>query len=324
VTELVVTRAGLARLTDLGRRAAHLGFGQHGALDELAARTANALVGNVDDAPVVEVTAHDLSFTVSGDTVLAVTGAEARVSVAGIEQPTYGALHVPADSPVDVRLTGRGLRAYLAVAGSFRAEHRLGSCAPDAVLGIDGTLAPDSVVPLNERVAPRRGALGGVTLVRVRVEPPRLATLPAVPVTPGPDVRRFRAALETLAAHEYTMSTRSDAVGVRLDGPAPLALPGGEVRSSGVPVGAVEVPGDDGVIALHRGRGVTAGYLIPAVVTRHGLDVLAQVRPGERVRFVEESAAESVRRYRGELAACDVLRERARRVLAAQFDVAPG
>jgi allophanate hydrolase subunit 2 len=91
--------------------------------------------------------------------------------------------------------------------------------------------------------------------------------------------------------------------------------------SAGVPVGALEVPGGDHIIVLHRGRGVTAGYPVPAVVTRHGLDRLAQLRPGECVHFTRGSVSTSVARYRSARRETERLRSRARTVLGRQFEI---
>ena len=75
----------------------------------------------------------------------------------------------------------------------------------------------------------------------------------------------------------------ADRVGVRLAG-APV--PGGEVTSEGVPVGAVQVPPGGSPIVLLADRGTLGGYAKPALVHPADLPRLAQLRPGDRVRFV--------------------------------------
>ncbi|MFI5061150.1 MAG: hypothetical protein ACHP7F_06865, partial [Actinomycetales bacterium] len=70
------------------------------------------------------------------------------------------------------------------------------------------------------------------------------------------------------------------------------------------------VPPGDELLVLHRGRGVTAGYPVLAVVTPLALDDLGQVRPGQRVRFRQtsvERAEEDMRAWRVRL---DGLRKR--------------
>jgi allophanate hydrolase subunit 2 len=102
-----------------------------------------------------------------------------------------------------------------------------------------------------------------------------------------------------------------------MHGDVPRRVATGEVLSRGVPVGAVEVPAGDELLVLHRGRGVTAGYPVLAVVTSTGLSALGQTRPGQSVRFRRRTVTEAVAAYRSQRADIDALRARVHAV----FDV---
>jgi allophanate hydrolase subunit 2 len=93
----------------------------------------------------------------------------------------------------------------------------------------------------------------------------------------------------------YEVSPQSNDVGLRLLGPQPEQNSVEEILSRGVPVGAVEVPPGGGIIILLRGRLVTAGYPVIAVVTTESLDRLGQARPGDRIRirFCDAGSARS-------------------------------
>ena len=80
--------------------------------------------------------------------------------------------------------------------------------------------------------------------------------------------------------------------------PFPSASLTSEVLSRGVPVGAIEVPSREELLVLHRGRGVTAGYPVLAVVTSRSLDLLAQARPGHTVTFRKTTVAEATAMHR--------------------------
>jgi allophanate hydrolase subunit 2 len=86
----------------------------------------------------------------------------------------------------------------------------------------------------------------------------------------------------------------------------------GEMLSRGVPIGAVEVPAGDELLVLHRGRGVTAGYPVLAVVTATGLSALGQVRPGQTIRFRHRTRDQAVTAHRSQRNAVDALRTRVR------------
>jgi allophanate hydrolase subunit 2 len=79
------------------------------------------------------------------------------------------------------------------------------------------------------------------------------------------------------------MTPQSDYIGVRLVGGDLSLAVRDEILSRGVPVGAVEVPPSGELIMLMRGRLVTAGYPVVAVLTRGSIDRLAQARPGDQV-----------------------------------------
>jgi allophanate hydrolase subunit 2 len=79
-----------------------------------------------------------------------------------------------------------------------------------------------------------------------------------------------------------------------------------------VPVGAVEVPAGEELLVLHRGRGVTAGYPVLAVVTATGLSALGQVRPGQTIHFRHRTLDQAIAAHREQRAAIDALRGRLR------------
>jgi allophanate hydrolase subunit 2 len=89
------------------------------------------------------------------------------------------------------------------------------------------------------------------------------------------------------------VSSDTDRVGVRLNGPrldratdpgrpddAPAELP-----SEPVVRGAVQVPHSGQPLVFLADHPTTGGYPLIAVVVNDDTDVLAQLRPGERVRF---------------------------------------
>jgi allophanate hydrolase subunit 2 len=93
---------------------------------------------------------------------------------------------------------------------------------------------------------------------------------------PDPD------ALAGLFENTFTVAS-ADRMGVRFEG---AAVPGGEVLSEAVPLGAVQVtPGGVPILLLHD-RGTLGGYAKPAVLHPLDLGRAAQLRPGARVRFL--------------------------------------
>jgi allophanate hydrolase subunit 2 len=68
----------------------------------------------------------------------------------------------------------------------------------------------------------------------------------------------------------------------------------GEILSRGVPIGAVEVAPSGELIILLRGRLVTAGYPVVAVLTKRSIDKVSQARAGDQITIslIEMSKAQ--------------------------------
>ena len=86
-------------------------------------------------------------------------------------------------------------------------------------------------------------------------------------------------------AQTWRVGPQSDRMGYRLQGPA-LARPStGELLSEGVAFGTVQVPPDGQPIVLMAERQSTGGYPKIAHVASVDLPLLAQLAPGQRLRF---------------------------------------
>lgn len=319
---LTVHRAGLTTVQDLGRLGrSRYGLPVNGALDQYSARVANVLTGNDEGAPLLEITALDFACTPSTDILVALTGAPADLTVGGIPRPRWEPVLVPAGETIRISGIRLGVRAYLAVHGSVESPFLLGSCAPDTILGFGRSLRDGDELALRAQLPPIDHPVFGIPLFRLHAAVPRFGASWTVDVTDGPDRAEFGDSADRLLRSEFTVTPQSNHIGLRMRGGKPGDVPRrvatGEVLSRGVPVGAVEVPAGDELLVLHRGRGVTAGYPVLAVVTSTGLSALGQARPGQAVRFRRRTVAEAVAAYRLQRAGIDALRARVRTVFDA-------
>lgn len=281
-----IITAGYTVITDLGRTSGPaFGIPVNGALDQFSARVANTLVGNRQDAPLLEITAFDMSLRPDVRMLIAVTGAEATLTIGGFEHPQWEPVLVEPGELVEVHRIKNGLRCYLAVFGSVSTGQLLGSCAPDTVLGFGTKLADGDGIDLLCTPSAIENPLLGIPFFRLPVPVPARPQQPVIEVVDGPDRDQFMPTDTRLFEAPYTVGLQSNHVGLRLSGPMPVRQTTGEILSRGVPVGAVEAPAGDQLLVLHRGRGVTAGYPVLAVVTEQGLDLMAQLRPGDTLTF---------------------------------------
>lgn len=273
-----------ALLQDRGRPGlARLGVGRSGAADREAHALAQRLVGNTPDAAGVEVTLGGFAMRARGDLLVVVTGAPVPVTVDGRPRSTGELLHLRDGAELVLGTTGSGLRAYVAVRGGLDGPVELGSRSTDTLSGLGpAPLAVGDVVPVGEstRALP--------TLDAVALAPPARDTEVRLRVAPGPRLDWITSP-DALVGPAWRVSSRSDRIGVRLEGDPvrrAAAYEESELASEGVVRGSIQVPAGGEPVLFLADHPVTGGYPVAAVVLDADVDRAAQLRPGDSVRLV--------------------------------------
>jgi biotin-dependent carboxylase-like uncharacterized protein len=283
MTRLHVEQPGaLALVEDLGRPGfAHLGVAASGALDRGALALANRLVGNPDGAAALELLVGGFRARFEGESWFAVTGAWGSIRLDGRTIAPYTAARGSDGSVLEVDVAERGIRYVLAVRGGLDVPAVLGSRSRDTLAG----LGPEPVAA-GQVLAVGAQPAASVPVVdqEVAFPPPREAVTLAL--RPGPRTDWFTdAARTTLFEVVWRLSEQADRVGVRLVGPALERLRAGELVSEATVPGSVQVAAGGQPTILLADRPVTGGYPVIAVVASASLDAVAQLRPGQPVRF---------------------------------------
>ncbi|QQQ76190.1 biotin-dependent carboxyltransferase family protein [Saccharothrix sp. 6-C] len=281
---LTVLRTGpQALVQDLGRPGhAHLGVPPSGALDRPSLALANRLVGNPEDAAGLEVLLGGLSLRADASCTVAVTGPATPVLVDGV--PRDSPLHLAPGDTLTLGTPSGGLRCYVAVSGGVAVPADLGSRSTDLLSGLGpAPLRPGDELPLGD---PTGVPVGVDVLVGVRV-PDELV----VPVLLGPREDWFDDPARRLRDGRWTVSDRSNRVGLRLTGTAvdrAACRVGQELPSEGLVTGAVQVPADGKPVVFLADHPTTGGYPVIGVVAARALPLLGQAPPGTRLRFAPQ------------------------------------
>lgn len=289
-----VVRPSLQLLVqDAGRPGyAALGVSASGAADRRAMHDANRAVGNASTAAVLEsVGGAVLRFRGAG--VAAVTGAIGELTLTdhggAVRSIVHGAPFATADGDeLTLGHPDRGLRFVIAVRGGLDAEPALGSRSADTLAGLGpGSLTAGAVIPIGS-AAPHP-----VEPDAVLRDLPAPGDLVELEITLGPRDDWFTAdALDTLTGQEWTVTPRSDRVGIRLQGDVPLERSvGGELPSEGAVTGALQVPPDGQPVLFLADHPLTGGYPIIGALTDRSLDLGGQLPPGVRLRFIVRRSA---------------------------------
>jgi len=286
-----VIRPGIhTTLQDLGRPGfMKYGTPASGAADRFSARVANWLVGNPAGAALLEVTLFRLEILALNDVVIAITGGDLSPVVNGNPVGMWQAIAVGKGERVLFRARKKGLRAYLAVRGGFSGPVFLGSRSV-FVRGMMGSpLQAGDILEIEEA---REKSLSLKKLSPEMI--PLFSIQKPLRVILGPQEDRFTPrGIETFLSSSYKVTPQSDRMGYRLEGPKIEHLKGADIVSEPIARGGIQVPGDELPIILLWDAQVSGGYTKIANVISSDLDRLAQVMPGESLRFAAVSLEEA-------------------------------
>lgn len=265
-----VVRPGFqTTVQDLGRFGyAHQGVSASGAADCVALRAGNLLVGNIENAPALEMTLVGGAFEFESDGMIALTGSDFQSGL-----PLWTAVEVKAGTVIRFGPSQSGARGYLAVRGGIEVPKVLGSSSAHLLTGIGGGLLRSGDVL----------TIGAAAVRRPRPKPARPPQMPAglLRVTAGPQADWFG---DDLYRDAYVVQEESNRMGLRLRGAA-ISSPPGSMLTEGVALGAIQVPPDGQPIILFVEHQTTGGYPKPANVISADLCRVGQLRPRDEVRF---------------------------------------
>ena len=290
-TALQVRATGLLTVfQDLGRHGqARQGVSASGAMDQAALKAANRLVGNASNAAALETVGGGLQLRSVGDNVVAVTGADAVLTLTTADGQRWS---VPRYEPValadgDMLAVGQptaGARCYVAVRGGFAEAPVMGSCATDTLAHVGP--APVAVGDwLAVQPAPATSVVAAPELPPADL--PTLEQEVVLDVVMGPRTDWFTPeAIARFAAQRWQVTPQSNRVGLRLAGEVPLdrAITG-ELPSEGTALGALQVPPSGQPVLFLADHPLTGGYPVIGCVAPYHLDRAGQIPVGAWLRF---------------------------------------
>lgn len=327
---ITVRQAGIqTTVQDLGRPGwQQAGVPVGGAMDPQAHRIANLLVGNDAQAAALECALGGFAVQFATSALVALTGRDITASLDGTPIVPWRAFRI---EPGALLAVHTGCRTTIAIAGGIDVPVVLDARGTSLRAGFGGwqgrALRRDDVLPvgppshLAERiiahlVAQRR------TFARWGAGPglvPAYAATPTVRIIAGPELAELDAASrELLLRDSFRIAPDSDRMGYRLAGHALSLVHPREMLSTGVTAGTIQLPPGGAPIVLMADRQTTGGYPRLGDVISVDLPLLAQLRPGDSVRFALTSLDQAHLRWR------EVERDLATAHRALQLRFAPG
>ena len=303
---LVCSAGYLSSVQDLGRTGyRQSGVSVGGALDPHALRVANALVGNNDDVAGLEATLGTLRLQFQDERTVAWCGGEFSVRIGDTEFSPGHAGRVASGDELTITAPNAGGRAWLAISGGIDVRIVLGSRSTDLrgnFGGFEGRALRDGD-ELALGIKERRFEIADGETRRFQIAAPWGAPAPwaavsnrnpVLRVVRGTEWDRFtEEAQYSLVTRAFTVSSDSDRMGVRLEGPELRRRDARDLLSEAVAPGTIQVPPNGRPILLLGDCQTIGGYPKIAHVITVDLPFAAQLSPGQTLRFQEVSLAEA-------------------------------
>jgi biotin-dependent carboxylase-like uncharacterized protein len=286
----------LTTIQDFGRYGfSQFGVPPSGALDTFSFRVANLLVGNPGGEACLETTIMGLKLKALREVVIAMTGGDLSPTLNGESLEMWRTHLLVEGDVIRFNKVRTGCRAYLAMGGGFVVPKIMGSQSTylsGKFGGLEGRALKKGDILYSLHLQSPLSKLG----LRFPSESiPPLEKEVLLQVIPGPQDHHFtEKGFQTFCSSSYQVTPQCDRMGVRLEGPKIERRSDVEesIISEGLIAGAIQVPGDGKPIIILTEL-VTGGYTKMATVISADLAKVAQLKPGDRVRFTPISIEEA-------------------------------
>ncbi len=295
-----VIAPGLATtVQDLGRPGYyHLGIPISGGMDRFSLRVANMLVGNDEQAAVLEAVFMGPELEFTSDAVVAVTGADMPPKVDGEACEPWSSFQVRTGQVLSFDFLKSGARAYIAISGGVDVPLALGSRSTYALGALGGhegrPLAVGDILKVgNAGALPKAGKRVGENLRRMPGDPAELRVLTGLYWH-----RITEQSGKNFFADTWKVAPEADRIGYRFRGgkafdfvereaPFGAGSDPSNIVDGCYPYGSIQVPGGTEPIVLHRDAVSGGGYFMLGTVISSDMDLIGQLQPHTPTRFVE-------------------------------------
>ncbi|UOQ46533.1 biotin-dependent carboxyltransferase family protein [Halobacillus salinarum] len=299
----VVKSGMLTTVQDLGR----FGYQKHGVIasgvmDPEAHRIANLLVGNNSNSPTLEITLVGPELEFQEDALISICGGNSSPMIDGSPVGLWRPIYIKAGSELRFGNIKEGCRSYLAVAGGYAVPEIMNSTSTYLRAGIGGyegrALQKNDLLSTLEMSEFSSSMLKELKEYAGNVNwkamdwyvatefIPKHADSNQIRVMKGREFDWFTKESQTaLVSEAFSVDTKSDRMGYRLKG-VPLKTANKQnMISEAVAFGTVQVPSEGNPIVLLADRQTTGGYPKIAQVASVDLPKMAQLKPGEKIKF---------------------------------------
>ena len=307
---ITVIRPGtLTTVQDLGRFGYQAwGMPASGVMDFYAAKAANILAGNSTKAAVLEMTAEGGTYRFEEETLVAVTGAQAEITVNGIRHTTWSSFLVPPGGILHIGTMTQGQRMYLALQGGLDTPVVMGSRSTYLSAGLGGLegrpLQAGDILFAGNYIKIRRHPCQVPARFQLAMENPWQLFVTAGSQEDWLSAKDKRA----FYSSTYTIEHEVPRMSYRLQGPLLTSIQE-ELISEPTGLGAVEVPSSGKLFIVLPDHGTSRGFAKIAYIIHAHFYKLAQAACGDKITFKKIDVDTAADLYRSQETALHCLIE---------------
>jgi len=298
-------------LQDLGRYGwRNIGVSSCGAMDAVALKAGNLLIGNQEGAAALEIQTFPCKLLFHEAMIFSLTGAIGKIMLGTTRLSAWSATIAPAGQTLTIEPPPHGSRLYLCVPGGFDVEEVLGSRSTSfrgSFGGFEGrelrvgdrlrvrAQGADSVPDksIHNKSIHRPILVPSPENCLRKIFPPLIDNILTVRALPASEEGLFVDSEEPFWQQDWKITPQSDRTGYRLTGTPLKARQHMEMRSYGVVAGIVQVPPSGEPIVQLSDTNTAGGYPKIAGVISGDLWRLGQLRPGQKIRFIRSDHAQA-------------------------------
>ncbi|MBS4201997.1 biotin-dependent carboxyltransferase family protein [Bacillus sp. FJAT-49732] len=287
----IIKNGAFTTIQDLGRNGWQAyGVPVGGAMDRVAARLVNILLGNYENEAVLEMTLVGPTIRFDENTIIAFFGANMSPKLNGKAIEPRKPIHVSKGDIVTFGRAQTGVRTYLGVKDGFSLLDILGSKSTNARAKMGRPLQTGDVIPINQSYSFKRFSWGLSFKFGTYIHDKQ----PPIRFVKGRQYDLFTTeAKQAFLESNFIVSPNSDRMGYRLAGPKLSTKENFELITEGTTYGSIQVPPNGEPIILMADRQPTGGYPKIGEIISSDLPRLSQIRPGEHIHFKEISLKEA-------------------------------
>ncbi|MBC2397718.1 biotin-dependent carboxylase-like uncharacterized protein [Clostridium tetanomorphum] len=295
--DIKVINAGfLTTVQDKGRIGyQEFGMPVAGAMDEFSLRLGNILLKNDEYEAALEVTmlGPELKFNI--DTVVSITGADIQPKINNIEVQMWRTIKINKGDRLSFGKCKNGLRCYICFLGGIDVPDIMRSKSTYIKAKIGGVhgralKVGDEIDLINKKTYYKE-------VLNRKIKDSYIPNYTGnynINIVLGPQEESFtKEGLNTLTSSTYEVTNQCDRMGYRLTGEKIEHKEGADIISDGIALGSIQVPGHGMPIVMMADRQTTGGYAKIATVISSDISLLAQAKPGDKIKFIKLSIKEA-------------------------------